>query len=181
MKKLVILDRDGVINQDSDTFIKSPDEWVPISGSLAAISRLKSAGWIIAIATNQSGLARGLLDISTLNAIHAKMRKQLADYNANVDYIAYCPHLPSDGCNCRKPNTGMYEEIASFFKCSLIDVPVIGDSARDLQAAVAVGARPILVRTGKGLLTLAGNDFPLSTCIYSNLYAAVQDLLKLSA
>lgn len=180
-RKLVILDRDGVINEDSDDYIKSPDEWVPLPGSMEAIARLKRAGWRVAIATNQSGLARGLFDEVALQAMHAKLAALLAEHGAAVDYITWCPHGPEASCRCRKPLPGMYEEIAEHFGCSLTGVPVIGDSLRDLQAACAVGARPILVRTGKGERTLAKGGLPADTAVFEDLAQAVEALLAHTA
>ena len=176
--KLIILDRDGVINQDSDDFIKSVDEWIPLPGSLEAMTRLTQAGWTVTVATNQSGLARGLYDEATLEAMHAKMRDLLAALGGRVDYLAYCPHGPNDESTCRKPLPGMYNDIAAHFGCTLNDVPVIGDSLRDLQAAVAVQARPILVRTGKGERTLAAGGLPEATPVFDDLAAAVNALLQ---
>ncbi|MGK0673525.1 MAG: D-glycero-beta-D-manno-heptose 1,7-bisphosphate 7-phosphatase [Halothiobacillaceae bacterium] len=179
--RLVILDRDGVVNEDSDDFIKSPDEWVPLPGSIEAIARLKQAGWTVGIATNQSGLARGLFDLATLHAMHDKLAGLLAEHGAMVDYIAFCPHGPDANCRCRKPLPGMYEEIAEHFGCSLLGVPVIGDSLRDLEAAVAVRARPILVRTGKGERTLAQGGLPEDTWVFDDLAQAVEALLAQAA
>jgi len=176
--KLVILDRDGVINHDSDDFIKSVDEWMPLPGSLEAMARLTQAGWIVAVATNQSGLARGLYDEATLAAMHQKMRDLLAAHGGRVDYLVYCPHGPNEASTCRKPLPGMYTEIAEHFGCSLKNVPVIGDSLRDLQAAVAVDARPMLVRTGKGERTLAAGGIPDATPVFDDLAAAVNALLQ---
>lgn len=176
-RKLVILDRDGVINHDSDDFIKSVDEWIPLPGSLEAMARLTQAGWIVSVATNQSGLARGLYDEAALEAMHQKMRDLLAAHGGRVDYLAYCPHGPNEESTCRKPLPGMYEEIAAHFACSLNGVPVIGDSLRDLQAAVAVNAQPILVRTGKGERTLAAGGIPEATPVFDDLAAAVDHLL----
>jgi len=175
--KLVILDRDGVINQDSDAFIKSPDEWIPLTGSLEAIARLNHAGRTVAVASNQSGLARGLFDEDTLHAMHQKMHALLAAHGGRVDYLVYCPHGPNEESPCRKPLPGMYEEIAAHFGCSLHGVPVIGDSLRDLEAAVAVSAQPILVRTGKGERTLAAGGMPEATPVFTDLAAAVEALL----
>jgi len=177
-RKLVILDRDGVINQDSDDFIKSVDEWIPLPGSLEAMARLTQAGWTVAVATNQSGLSRGLYDEATLDAMHQKMRDLLAAHGGRVDYLVYCPHGPSEASTCRKPLPGMYTEIAEHFDCSLKNVPVIGDSLRDLQAAVAVQARPILVRSGKGERTLAAGGIPQATPVFDDLTAAVDALLQ---
>ena len=175
--KLIILDRDGVINQDSDHYIKSPHEWRPIPGSIEAIASLKSSGWTVAVATNQSGVARGLFDSQTLDLIHQLMYVQLEKCNAKIDYLVWCPHGPDDKCNCRKPRPGMYQRIASKFDCSLLNVPVIGDSKRDLDAAVAVGAQPILVKTGKGKRSIAAGNLPSETIIFADLQEAVKSLL----
>jgi D-glycero-D-manno-heptose 1,7-bisphosphate phosphatase len=153
LMKLVILDRDGVINEDSDDFIKSPAEWVPIPGSLEAIAELTNAGFMVAVATNQSGLARGLFDIDVLSAIHGQMVARVAAVGGRIDAIAFCPHAPADRCQCRKPAPGLLISLARRFGVALTDVPVVGDSQRDVQAAVGVGASPILVRTGKGRRT----------------------------
>lgn len=147
--KLVILDRDGVINEDSDDYIKSPAEWRPIPGSLEAIVKLKHAGFRVVVASNQSGLARGLFDYDTLFAIHDKMTRMLADLGTHLDGIFFCPHAPEDACNCRKPRTGLLDDIARRFGRSLEGMPFVGDSLSDVEAAHAVGARPLLVRTGK--------------------------------
>ncbi len=178
---LVILDRDGVINADSDAFIKSPQEWRPIPGSLAAIARLNRAGWRVAVATNQSGLARGLFDRPTLDAIHATMRAALAEAGGHLDALRYCPHGPDDGCDCRKPRPGLLRAIGAALDEPLAGVPVIGDSLRDLQAGVAVGGRPILVLTGKGRRTLAAGGLPPGTAVYDDLAAAVDALLAEAA
>ena len=175
--KLVILDRDGVINFDSPQFIKSPDEWKPIPGSLAAIARLNQADYRVVVATNQSGIGRGLFDMDTLNAIHEKMLKALAEVGGHIDAIFFCPHTAADDCAGRKPKTGMLEEIATRFNTELKDVPAIGDALRDIQSAAAVGARPILVRTGKGRKTADDPELPPQTPIYADLAAAVAHLL----
>jgi len=148
--KLIILDRDGTINEDRDDFVKSPDEWVPIPGALEAIARLNHAGWHTVIATNQSGLGRGTFDMSTLNAMHTKMNQLLAKQGGRIDAVFFCPHAPEDACSCRKPLPGLFEQIGERFGVDLADVPVVGDSLRDLQAGAAVGCTPHLVRTGKG-------------------------------
>ena len=148
--RYLILDRDGVINFDSDDYIKSPDEWEPIPGSLEAIAQAQHAGWSIAVATNQSGIGRGLFNERTLDAIHEKLHHELAKLGAHIELIAWCPHLPEAGCDCRKPKPGLYRQIAERWGIDLEGVPVIGDSLRDLQAAQAVKARPLLVRTGNG-------------------------------
>ena len=152
--KLVILDRDGVINKDSADFIKSPDEWHPIEGSLEAIAQLNRAGYHVVVATNQSGIARGYFDIEMLHAIHAKMHDALAHVGGFIDAVFYCPHGPKSTCRCRKPKPGMLLEIAQRLNHSLKNVPCVGDAVRDLQAAMAAQASPVLVRTGKGQHTL---------------------------
>jgi len=176
--KLVILDRDGVVNFDSDQFIKSPEEWLPIPGSLEAIARLNQAGYRVVLATNQSGLGRGLFDMATLNAIHNKMHKLLAHHGGRLDALFFCPHAADAGCECRKPKPGMFEEIARRFNVSLAGVPAIGDSLRDLQAAVDVGAQPILVRSGKGEMTFAAGGLPPQTLVFDTLAEAVDYLTK---
>jgi len=152
-KGLVILDRDGVINQDSSEFVKSVDEWLPLTGSIEAIASLSTGGYTIAVASNQSGLARGLFDKASLLAMHQKLYDLVFAAGGRVDRVVVCPHGPDDGCTCRKPKPGLLLELARHYDISLQDVPIIGDSLRDLQAAVAAGGRPILVRTGNGAST----------------------------
>lgn len=175
--KLIILDRDGVINFDSDQFIKSPEEWRPIPGSLEAIARLNQAGYRVAVATNQSGIGRGLFDMPTLNAIHDKMHKSLAQVGGRVDAIFFCPHTNESNCECRKPKSGMIEEIAIRFGVSLKGVPAVGDSLRDLEAAGRLGAQPYLVLTGKGAKTQAKGGLPEGTLIHPDLASVVSSLL----
>ena len=175
--KLAILDRDGVINEDSDAFIKTPDEWQPIPGSLEAIARLSRAGWRVVVASNQSGLARGLFTMDTLNAIHAKMRWELAQLGGFIDALFVCTHGPDDGCRCRKPAPGLFEDIARRHDMNLAQVPTVGDSLRDLQAGAAVGCVPWLVRTGKGLRTLEKGGLPPNTQVRDNLSAVVDEWL----
>jgi D-glycero-D-manno-heptose 1,7-bisphosphate phosphatase len=175
--KLIILDRDGVINFDSDQFIKSPEEWKPIPGSLEAIARLNQAGYRVAVATNQSGIGRGLFDMPTLNAIHDKMHKSLAQVGGRVDAIFFCPHTNDANCECRKPKSGMIEEIATRFGVSLKGVPAVGDSLRDLEAAGRLGAQPYLVLTGKGTKTQAKGGLPEGTLIFPDLTSVVLSLL----
>ena len=175
--KLIILDRDGVINYDSDQFIKSPDEWRPIPGSLEAISRLNHAGFRVVVATNQSGLGRGLFDMATLIAIHEKMHKALAQVGGRIDAVFYCPHTADSDCACRKPKPGMLLEIGQRFGVDLIGVPCVGDSVRDLQAADATGAQAILVLTGKGEKTLRDGVFPKNTVIFPDLAFVATALL----
>lgn len=175
--RLVILDRDGVINEDSDAYIKSPQEWIPIPGSLEAIARLNRADCRVVVASNQSGLARGLFDLDTLNLIHEKMHKALAEVGGSVEAIFFCPHGPDDACACRKPKAGLFEDIGRRLGISLEGVPAIGDSLRDLEAAAAVGAQPILVRTGKGIHTLAKLGKDTRVPVFDNLAAVVDRLL----
>jgi len=174
--KLIILDRDGVINVDSDQFIKSPAEWKPIPGSLEAIAKLNQAGYRVVLATNQSGIGRGLFDMATLNAIHDKMHKALAHVGGRIDALFFCPHAADSKCDCRKPKPGLFEEISKRFNMDLTGVPAIGDSLRDLQAATAMGARPILVRTGKGEKTLEAGGLPEGTLVFADLADAVRHL-----
>ncbi len=172
----VILDRDGVINEDSDAYIKSPEEWVPIAGSLEAIAQLNRNGFRVAVLTNQSGVARGLFDLATLELIHARMRRQVELAGGHIEAIFFCPHGPEDGCDCRKPRTGLFEQFASRFDVDLQGVPAVGDSLRDIQAARSVGASPILVETGKGKRTLRRNP-NLDEPTFVNLHEAVQYIL----
>lgn len=178
MLKLIVLDRDGVINEDSDDYIKSPEEFIPIPGSLEAIARLTQAGWRVVVATNQSGVARGYYDLATLHRIHDKLHRQLAVLGGQIEAIFYCPHGPNDHCDCRKPKPGLLRDIEARLKVSLRGVPAIGDSLRDLEAAQAVGAAPILVRTGKGERTLAKGQGLHGIPVYADLAAAIDELLR---
>jgi D-glycero-D-manno-heptose 1,7-bisphosphate phosphatase len=180
-QKLIILDRDGVINQDSAAFIKSPAEWIPIPGSLEAIARLNQAGYRVVVASNQSGIARELFDMKVLNAIHHKMHACAQQAGASIDAIFFCPHAAHDNCDCRKPKTGMFHEIAQRFKVSLKGVPAVGDSLRDLQAGFISGCVPYLVLTGKGGKTMEAGGLPPDTMVYSDLAAMVSHLLKTAA
>jgi D-glycero-D-manno-heptose 1,7-bisphosphate phosphatase len=175
--KLVILDRDGVINQDSDQFIKTPDEWKPIPGSLEAIAKLNHAGFRVVVASNQSGIGRGLFDMGALNAINDKMYRALSQVGGRIDALFYCPHAAESNCGCRKPKPGMLLDIAQRFNVDLADVPAVGDSLRDLQAAAAVDARPILVLTGKGTKTQQAGGLPENTLVYADLAEAVQRII----
>ncbi|MFZ5483076.1 MAG: D-glycero-beta-D-manno-heptose 1,7-bisphosphate 7-phosphatase [Pseudomonadota bacterium] len=179
--KLIILDRDGVINHDSDQFIKSPDEWKPIAGSLEAIARLNQAGYRVVVATNQSGLGRGLFCMDTLNRIHAKMHKLVAMAGGRIDAVFLCPHPADADCECRKPKAGLFRDIAARYHLDLSGVPAVGDALRDLQAAEAVGARPILVRTGKGQRTLAGAPLPEASEVFDDLADVVRALVERTA
>jgi D-glycero-D-manno-heptose 1,7-bisphosphate phosphatase len=180
--KLVILDRDGTINEDRDDYVKSPAEWVPIPGALEAIARLNHAGWHTVVATNQSGLARGLFDMATLNAIHARMNRELAAFGGRIDAIFFCPHAPDDGCACRKPLPGLIEMIGERYGVELTETYIVGDSPRDLQAGVAVGCAPHLVRTGKGArldeaaLAALADEIPHAV-VHADLAAFVQQLI----
>ena len=173
--KLVILDRDGTINHDSDEHIKSPEEWKPIKGSLEAIARLVQANYRIVVATNQSGIARGLFDMAALNAIHAEMHRAVGLAGGRIDAIFFCPHAADSDCGCRKPKPGLLLEVAARMDVDLAEVPMIGDSLRDLEAAAAAGAKPYLVLTGKGSKTRDAGGLPRGTRVFADLAAlAVQ-------
>ncbi|MEI6181690.1 MAG: D-glycero-beta-D-manno-heptose 1,7-bisphosphate 7-phosphatase [Polynucleobacter sp.] len=181
--KLIILDRDGVINEDRDDYVKSAEEWVPLPRSLEAIALLNQAGYQIAIATNQSGLSRGYFAINDLHAMHSKMDKLLQPLGGRIDSIFFCPHLDSHGCDCRKPAPGLIKEIALRYKKSdsaqpLLGVPIVGDSLRDLQAGIALGASPHLVLTGKGQKTLDQGNLPEGTLIHADLMAFATAILE---
>jgi D-glycero-D-manno-heptose 1,7-bisphosphate phosphatase len=181
-KGLVILDRDGVINHDSDAFIKNEDEWLPVPGSLEAIAALTRAGFTLAVASNQSGIARGLFDQETLDAMHAKMLGLVHEAGGHISRIVICPHGPDDGCDCRKPKPGMLLQLARHFDTTLAGVPVIGDALRDLEAAATVGARPILVRSGKGRRTEAALPPQFAEVpVYDDLAAAARALVDEAA
>lgn len=159
-KKVIILDRDGVINHDSDAYVKSADEWRPIAGSLAAIADL-STRFKVAIATNQSGIGRGFYDESVLAEMHQKMATLLDQHGGHIDHIEFCPHHPDDGCDCRKPKSTMLKRIAEAFNATPDEVVFVGDSKSDYECAENFGCDFILVLTGKGLKTLdklAGKD-----------------------
>jgi D-glycero-D-manno-heptose 1,7-bisphosphate phosphatase len=174
--KLVILDRDGTINEDSDQYIKSPAEWKPIPGSLQAIARFAQGGWRVVVATNQSGIARGLFDMATLNAIHAEMHRAVNLAGGRIDAVFFCPHAADSNCECRKPKPGLLREIATRLDVELHGVPMIGDSLRDLEAASAAGAKPYLVLTGKGKKTRAAGGLPPGTEVFPDLAAVAARL-----
>lgn len=178
--KVIVLDRDGVVNQDSDEFIKSPAEWLPLPGSIEAIARLSRAGFLIAVATNQSGLARGLFDTGTLSAIHEKFHTLVKQEGGSVAGIFFCPHGPDEGCGCRKPETGLLRQIEAEFDCILRDCWFVGDSLRDLQAAQTHGCRPVLVRTGNGAATqsMLENSGLGSIEVFDDLHAVADALLN---
>ena len=180
--KLVILDRDGVINIDSDQYVKSADEWIPLPGSLEAFAELNQAGFQVTVATNQSGLARGLFTINDLHAMHQKMMDLLAPMGGRVDSIFFCPHVDADQCNCRKPLPGLMRDIASRYRKAdsampLTGVPIVGDSLRDLEAATVLGASPHLVLTGKGQKTVDAGVLPAGTVVHADLMAFTKSLL----
>ena len=178
---LVVLDRDGVINRDSDEYIKSPEEWIPIPGSLEAIARLCRAEYRVVVATNQSGIARGLFTLDTLNRIHARMLEHIQRKGGAIDAIAVCPHGPDNDCACRKPRPGMLLDLARRLNVNLHGVPVVGDSIRDLEAARAAGAQPVLVRTGKGEISagrLPVSGLPADTPVYDDLADFANDFLR---
>jgi D-glycero-D-manno-heptose 1,7-bisphosphate phosphatase len=175
-RKLVVLDRDGVINEDSDAFIKAPGEWRAIPGSLDAIARLHRAGFEVVVVTNQSGVGRGLFDERMLEAIHARMIEEVEAAGGRIAAIYHCPHRPEEGCECRKPGPGLLRRVEKDFGQRLEGVPMIGDKLADLQAAGAVGARPILVRTGRGEATLDARG-TTPTEVYADLASAADALL----
>ncbi|MBD1552888.1 D-glycero-beta-D-manno-heptose 1,7-bisphosphate 7-phosphatase [Pseudomonas typographi] len=175
--KLLILDRDGVINHDSDAYIKSVDEWLPIPGSISAIAALSKAGWTVAVATNQSGIARGYYPVAALEAMHERLRTLVAEQGGEVGLIVYCPHGPGDGCDCRKPRPGMLRTIGRHYGVALPGVWFVGDSHSDLQAARAVGAQPVLVKTGKGEKT-ANEGVAGDTLLFDDLAAVAQALIN---
>jgi D-glycero-D-manno-heptose 1,7-bisphosphate phosphatase len=178
--KLLILDRDGVINQDSDAYIKSVEEWIPIPGSIDAIAQLSKAGWTVAIATNQSGIARGYYDLATLDAMHARLRELVAEQGGEVGLIVYCPHGPDEGCDCRKPKPGMLKTIADHYAVDLAGVWFVGDSKGDLEAALAVDCQSVLVMTGKGQKT-RNTPLPANTLIFDDLAAVAAELIHNNA
>ena len=180
---LIVLDRDGVINRDSPDFVKSAAEWVPLPGSIEAIASLSRAGFTVAVASNQSGLGRGLFDRRALAAMHRKFRRLVANAGGRVDRIVVCPHIPDEGCDCRKPKAGLLHRLGRYYNSDLGGVPVVGDSLRDLEAAVNAGARPILVRTGNGKKTEAALDSALGSAfgsvrVFDDLAAAATALVK---
>ncbi|MDT8281677.1 MAG: D-glycero-beta-D-manno-heptose 1,7-bisphosphate 7-phosphatase [Gammaproteobacteria bacterium] len=179
--KLIVLDRDGVINHDSDAYIKSKEEWQPIEGSLEAIARLNHSGYTVVVASNQSGLARGHFEIEGLTAIHQKMDELLAKIGGRIDAVFYCPHGPDDACDCRKPKPGMLLQIGQRFNVSLNEVIFIGDSISDVKAASNACAKPVLVRTGKGMkaekILRSECNSADSVPVFDDLAAAVEAIL----
>ena len=176
-RRYVLLDRDGVINHDSDDFIKSPEEWLPIAGSLEAITLLNKQGYQIAVITNQSGLARGLFDVAMLEKIHDKMRTLVSEAGGNIDAIYVCPHGTDSDCQCRKPKPGLLMQVAAEKNINLAQTYFIGDSFRDLQAGMAAGAMPILVKTGNGQKTLTEHP-NLTIPVFNTLYDAAKHIVS---
>jgi len=175
--KLLLLDRDGVINQDSDDYIRSPDEWIPLPGAIDALARLSQTGWTLAVATNQSGIARGYYSVDCMEAIHARLRELVAAKGGQLGLITHCPHGPDEGCDCRKPKPGMLLALAQHYQISPSGLWFVGDSASDLAAAVAAGCQPVLVKTGKGARTLQG-DLPAGTLIFEDLAEVANHLTQ---
>ena len=178
MAKLIVLDRDGVINEDLERPVVSVDEWVPVEGSLEAIARLYQAGWSVAVATNQSGIGLGKLDLATLHDIHHKMHEQTTQAGGRIDVVAFCPHTDSDACACRKPAPGMLYTISERLGVDLTNVIMVGDSLHDMQAAMAAAAKPVIVRTGKGLNTLDKHKGLEHIPAYDDLASYVDELLS---
>ena len=178
MKKMVILDRDGVINEDSDDYIKSAEEWVPIKGSLEAISRIKKAGYLVTVATNQSGIGRGMFSLQTLNKMHQKFATLLAQRGAEIDGIFFCPPTPLDNCSCRKPKTGLLLELAQQFDINLKQTVFVGDTFSDIQAARLAGAIPAIVQTGKGMQTIEKHGFFEDVRVYTDLAHFARELIR---
>jgi len=177
MKKILILDRDGVINQDSDAFVKSAEEWIPLPGSIEAIAKLYKAGWTLAVATNQSGLARGKFTQQDLNDQHAKMLNLIHQAGGDLHHIAWCPHGPDDGCECRKPKAGLLDQISQALNLDLTGGFMVGDALRDLQAGQEKGCQAVLVRTGKGMKTLAMGEGLEAVYVVDNLAELAEQLL----
>lgn len=175
--KLLILDRDGVINHDSDAYIKALDEWIPIPGAITAIARLSQAGWTVAVATNQSGIARGYYDLEILDSMHQRLRELVAEQGGELGVVVYCPHGPDEGCDCRKPKPGMLLQIAQHYGVALRGTWFVGDSRGDLDAALAVDCQPVLVKTGKGERTLT-KPLPEGTLVFDDLAAVADQLLS---
>lgn len=178
--KLIILDRDGVINQDSNDYVKSVDEWEPIPGSIEAIAKLSKAGYTVTVATNQSGIARGYFDEYELAAMHQKMCSLVEEEGGQISGVFFCPHGPDDDCDCRKPKTGLIEQIECEFGTNVANLPFVGDSAKDVMCAKLAGCTPVLVRTGKGEITIAESSKSelAGVCVYNNLKEYVDSLLQ---
>lgn len=176
--KLIVLDRDGVINEARDDVIKAPQDFVPIEGSLEAIARLSQHDYRVVVITNQSGIAHGLLTVDEVSKVHAHMQQLVASFGGRIDAILFCPHAPDDDCSCRKPKPGMLHDLMERLKIELTDVPLVGDSLRDLQTAMVVGATPVLVKTGHGAATLDENKHLDSVEVYEDLSGFVEQMLE---
>lgn len=174
---LIILDRDGVINEDSDDYIKTPDEWIPIPGSLEAIAKLNQAGHQVVVVTNQSGIARGLYDEKTLDEIHVKMKRMLAEVGGHLDGIFYCPHHPDDQCDCRKPKPGLMHQVAEALQTNFHNALMVGDAERDIDCAHAAGCKAVLVLTGKGRRLLEHSPNWEKTPKFEDLSCVVEEIL----
>lgn len=175
--RAIILDRDGVINEDRDDFVKNSLEWIPLPRSLEAIAQFSQAGWRVVVATNQSGIGRGLFDMHALNAMHEKMHHLVGKVGGRIDAVFFCPHRPDIGCACRKPNPGMVKDIAERFGTKPEQLILVGDSLRDLKSVATVGGLPVLVKTGKGAATFEAGDLPANTRVYTDLFDAAHDLI----
>ena len=178
MTPMIILDRDGVINQDSENYIRSAEEWLPLSGSLEAIKRLKNAGYLVTVATNQSGIARGLYSEEILEEMHEKFRQLLAARGTSIDGIYVCPHGPEANCICRKPKPGLLLKIAKDFDIKLADTVFVGDNISDIKAAQMANAKPVLVRTGKGEQVMQNHSEAINVPVYDDLSHYVRELLR---
>lgn len=182
--KLVILDRDGTINVECADFVETPEAWHPLPGALEAIAQISHAGWHVVIACNQSSLGRGLMEVATLNALHARMHKLVAAVGGRIDAVFYCPHAPGEGCHCRKPAPGLFEQISERYGLDLKGMPTVGDSVEDLLAGVAVGCEPHLVLTGQGAQHLGQSlpdGFPADTRVHADLAAFANYLTAVHA
>ena len=182
--KLVILDRDGTINEERAEFVESPEDWRPLPGALEAVAKLNHAGWHVVVASNQAGLGRGLFEVAMLNAIQAKMHKMLAAVGARVDAVFYCPHAPDEACHCRKPKPGLFEQIGERYGIELFGTPSVGDAVEDLVAGVAAGCEPHLVLTGQGAAYRGHalpQAFPQGTLVHEDLAAFAEFLIARQA
>ena len=177
--KIIILDRDGVINHDSEEFVKSVDEWEPIPGSIEAIANLTQAGYKVVVCTNQSGIGRGLYSMEVLNDIHEKMHRLVEQEGGKISAIFLCPHKPDDNCSCRKPKPTMILEIIDRYNIDNVNnLMMVGDSNRDLESIAAAGGVPVLVKTGNGKKTFAQNKMPPNTLVFKNLFAVSEYLIE---
>jgi len=177
--RLIVLDRDGTLNENPEDFLRSPEDWTPIPGALEAVARLNQGGWRVVVATNQSGLGRGLFDVATLNAMHARMHKELAAAGARVEAVFFCPHAPEEGCDCRKPAPGLFQQIARRMKVAPSSVVAAGDSVRDAMAASAAGCEAHLIASGPA--AEVGADLPAGTRIHPDLGAFADFILARDA